>query len=229
MVSEADAFRASVLATLGELKRARNDNPPRCIQVPLRVGPALVLRPVNLETGPATDRDVALITAWRNRHRESFLTWFTATEEGTRRWLHDIGEAGDRILFMIEADGTAFGHVGVRDFDFLARTCEIDAVARGRDDLWPGAMTLAVRGLLTWLFEQLHCVGAFVRVFADNESACALYERCGFTVVQTVPIEAVTEGRVVRWVEQAEPANGRSDRRLAYMAVSAPPDVDDRA
>lgn len=222
MSDQAEAFRESVIAALRQLKAGPNSE-PGFLRTPIEGGGVLVLRPLLGGASGVTGRDIDLITAWRHRHRESFLTWFTPTAEGTRRWLQDIHDADDRLIFMAEADGVPFGHIGVRSFDFHARTCEVDSVARGRDDVLPGGMTEALRLLLNWLFGPLHCAEAFVRVFADNPSAVALYERCGFRLVRTVPLEAVTEGAIVRWVEQPEGVEVQDRRRLAYMKAGAPP------
>jgi RimJ/RimL family protein N-acetyltransferase len=222
MDSNAGAFRESVLARLSRMKAGPYGGPTALIRVPLDDSRALVLRPVAPGPGADADRDIELITAWRNRHRESFLTWFTATSEGTRLWLEAMRQTEDRILFMIEADGIAFGHLGVCHFDVAARSCEVDSVARGLDDVLPGGMTLALKALLNWVFGELNCAETFVRVFADNTGAVALYERCGFRLIRTVPLEPVTENAVVRWVEQVDTKRAESGRRLAYMVAASP-------
>jgi RimJ/RimL family protein N-acetyltransferase len=176
----------------------------------------ITLRPVRL---PICESDVQLITKWRNEHRQSFFTWFTATEDRTRKWLYEkIIPTEDRILFMIEAQARVFGHIGLTNFDFSAKSCEIDNVLRGRGNMARGGMTLALRGILVWL-RTLHMDSAHLRVFSDNMPAINLYNRCGFVIVKDVPMIRIDDTTSIRWVEAQGSVEDRNARHATHMVV----------
>lgn len=177
------------------------------------IGSRLRLRPIKK---PMSSLDVELIAAWRNEHRESFFTWFTATAEGTSKWLGEVISSRDRILFMTEVDQTAFGHIGLRNFDYAGKSCEVDNVLRGRSGVMPGGMTYALRGLLVWL-RSLQMNSTELRVFSDNAAALNLYCKCGFLCVKEMPLVRVDDGGSVSWVELLGGSEGRDVRYATLM------------
>lgn len=178
------------------------------------------LRPVDASVLDPNDPRLPLIMTWRRENRESFFTWVTVTEEGTRRWLAtQVLERPDRILFMAEFDGTSFGHLGLTNFDFEKRTCEIDNVLRGNKNVFPGGMRASLQALLQWTFATLECAGITLRVFADNARAIRLYESSGFRTTQIVPVNAVTAGDETRWIESPPDSGNPSQRHVAHMEM----------
>lgn len=178
------------------------------------------LRPVPFQLEGIASKDAKLITEWRNRYRGNFLTWFTATEERTKKWLKEqVIDKDDRILFMIQTlDGISFGHMGLTNFDFRNEICEYDNIIKGIDVRLPGIMTFAGRALLSWAFSELGVKRVFVRVFSDNISAVKVYERCGFCPIKKVPLKRIKEGDCIYWVETEE-SSTVVERYLSYMAL----------
>jgi RimJ/RimL family protein N-acetyltransferase len=179
------------------------------------------LRPVPFQLEGVASEDAKLITDWRNQYREIFLTWFTATEERTRKWLTEqVIAKNDRILFMIQnLDGMPFGHMGLANFDFRNKICEYDNIVKGMGVGLPMIMTFAGRALLGWAFSELGVKRVFVRVFSDNTPAVKLYERCGFRPVKKVPLKRIREGDCIYWIETEEPSTV-VERYLSYMVLA---------
>lgn len=159
------------------------------------------LRPISKASLETDSQDVKFITEWRNKHREFFFTWFTATQERTKRWLEaQVIGWDDRALFMVEYEGVAFGHIGVTNFDFDAKSCEVDNVLRGNDSTLPGGMTLALQSLIAWIFDTLGLRFVTLDVFADNVKAISLYGRCGFHTYAKVPLRREDHESGVNWI-----------------------------
>jgi dTDP-4-dehydrorhamnose 3,5-epimerase len=168
----------------------------------------------------ASPQNIKLLTEWRNNSWESFFSWFTATNEGTRKWLEEhVIARDDRLLLMIEANGIPLGHIGL--CNITMQSCEIDSMLRGRLDILPGVMTLALRIVLDWAQKVLGVSTFYLRVFADNHRAIALYQRCDFETVKMVPVQLVDEGDIKRWVEVQGSAEKTGERHIAYMRLQS--------
>jgi hypothetical protein len=76
--------------------------------------------------------------------------------ETIRRWLQqEILPSDDRVLFWIKgADGRPVGHVGLRAFDFAARTVVVGDLA-GEDAMVDPLIGAAMEALARWAKEQL--------------------------------------------------------------------------
>jgi RimJ/RimL family protein N-acetyltransferase len=170
------------------------------VGAPLRA----VLRPIATVPGALDPQDVRLLTVWRNRHVQRFLTEFVATDERTAAWLTGTIHAnGSKLLFMLDApDGTRLGHLGIGFIDWRRGYGEADAIVSGGASP-PGLMKLALRTLLCWAREQLGLAHLAVRVRSDNP-ALEFYCRVGFVEMLRVPLlaEHVADGIV--WCEAPE-------------------------
>ncbi|MDQ6884300.1 MAG: GNAT family N-acetyltransferase [Candidatus Dormibacteraeota bacterium] len=207
-------------AIIARYKRDYRVDPQGCSLWIVVAGERIRLRPIQSADADIAERDVELITAWRNQHRGSFLTDFEATPARTRSWLTDVaGPDLSRILFMLEPErGTPFGHVGLCAIDPARRYGELDNIVRG-DGGPKGAMRLATDALLHWSRETLLLRHLAVRVMADNP-ALAFYLGIGFRAVRDVPLQLRTEDRgVQRWTEVAD--GGPSGRALRYLELAA--------
>lgn len=178
------------------------------------------LRAVSHVNNDLLEKDILLLAKWRNAHRESFMTWFIATPEGTRDWvMRELAIGKPRILFIVESGGgQAMGHMGLCSFDFVARSAEADNILRGEGEV-PGGMTSALRGLCSWAFDTLDMRRVYLRVFADNVPAVALYQRCGFKEFKRTPVRRVLDGEVTRWVEAREGGEEPQQRYLSWMEL----------
>lgn len=153
------------------------DLPPADTKCP--TGDQIFLRTVSMNM-PGIDQFIAQATAWRNAQSGGFFSEFVATEERTRLWLQTAIENNPtRILFLIENhQGLALGHLSLR-YDSTEETFEVEHILRG-EQVGKGCMTTALSALCAWTFRVFPVTYIFLRSFADNSRALALYKRCGF-------------------------------------------------
>jgi len=174
-----------------------------------------VLRPVATDMAFLNSTDVLMLTEWRNRFPDAFLTQFRANESRTRRWLTEVvGPDDTRILFMVEdAHLRTIGYMGLASIDWTVGSAEADAVVRGAAAP-PGTMTKALLTLLAWGRAQLSLSSFAVRVRSDN-TAVEFYRKLGFHEVKRVPLRKVQESDMIRWVE--DPALPLTEPSLVHM------------
>ena len=131
----------------------------------------------------------------------------------------------DRILFFVsdlsKIPSQHLGHVGLFRFNWEERSCEIDNIVRGRDDLLPGVMTPAVRALDHWAFQELGVRTLYLRVLADNERAIRLYERCGYQPIKRIPLIKQVGIDRVDWIEAPETTEP-AERYFLQMKLEGP-------
>ena len=210
-------FQEKVITTLRAMKFEPAKRPDELAIPVYQQGNVVVrLHPIHANFTP---EEVQLLVEWRNQNSEAFLTWITATEEGTKKWLTErILSRDDRILFFVETlDGVPFGHIGLTNFDFSLKACEIDNVIRGKAELNKGGMTFAFQTLMNWVFFFLDANSAYLRVFSNNERALRFYIRNGFRMVRQVPLRRVEEGNMIRWVESEEDNGSVFEKYVVYL------------
>jgi RimJ/RimL family protein N-acetyltransferase len=179
-----------------------------------------LLRPIATVPGALDAEDVRLLTEWRNRHVERFLSEFVATDARTAAWLAGTIHAnGNKMLFMLESpDGTRLGHLGIGFIDWRGGYGEADAIVSGGASP-PGLMKLALRTLLRWAREQLGLAHLAVRVRSDNP-AVAFYRRVGFVEYRRTPLVAERVGEGTVWHEM--PQHVESPVSLVHMRYRGP-------
>ncbi len=179
-----------------------------------------IIRPVATEKQKINPRDVALLSAWRNRFVKSFLTEFHAHDRRTTSWLIDnVGNDPGKILFMIDTlEKKTIGHIGLGFINWQTGYVEADAIVRG-GNARKGLMKDALQLLLQWAKTTLGLDDTWVRVRSDNP-AVLFYEKVGFVEKKRVPImEKKNDGNSV-WTE--DPHADRQGPALVYMKYTHP-------
>lgn len=167
------------------------------------------------------------LAKWRQAAANNFPTQFPVTLEGTRNWLtSQVLGVADRILFWVRSDydGMRLGHAGLAHLDAQASSIDVDNVVRGVPRLAPGLMEASVRTLMHWTTDHLGLEEMKLRVFADNERAVRLYERCDFSVLREIPLVKLEAPDLVKWVERSSHPDLKAERCFLEMhrSVGAP-------
>lgn len=181
--------------------KATAGTPGPAVVIPVGSPPKAFLRPVATKKKLLNAEDVRVLTEWRNRFVQAFLTEFQATEIRTAQWLTEVvGPKEDKILFMVDdLNGRTFGYMGLDYIDWGKGFGEADAVVRGAEAP-PGIMKRALQTLLAWARGQLGLHELAVRVRSDN-TALEFYRKVGYREVRRIPLRRVEESGTVRWVE----------------------------
>lgn len=176
-----------------------------------------LLRPISTVKNQINEDDVELLTTWRNKHVNSFLTEFTATNIQTQNWLETAVHSNPgKMLWMVETlDGTKVGHVGLGFINWEAGYGEADAIVSGGESP-PGLMKESLITLLSWSKETLGLRDIAVRVRSDN-SALTFYRKVGFNELKRVPIVARNSAPGTDWHE--DPQAVGSTVHLVYMSI----------
>jgi RimJ/RimL family protein N-acetyltransferase len=185
-----------------------------CLSIPIGVPVEAVLRPVATVAGELNDNDVRVLTEWRNRFVQSFLTEFEATQSRTAEWLTNVvGPDPTRILFMLDdMHGQTLGYLGLAFIDWEQRTGEADSIVRGANAV-PGLMTKALLTLIRWAHEHLGLTTLTVRVRSDN-SALHFYSKIA-AETRRVPLRRVEEPGMTSWIEDTSLVG--SSTELVYL------------
>ena len=174
-------------------------------QLGIQVGdsPMAWLRPVATRRELQSERDVRLLTEWRNKFVTAFLNEFQATESQTSDWLaNSVSPDDSRILFMVDdTENRTFGYMGIGYINWDAGYGEADAIVRG-GPAPPGVMTTALRTLLNWGRGQLGLDTIGVRVRSDNP-ALSFYRKFGFVEEKRVPLSSRIEPDKTVWYEDS--------------------------
>ena len=145
------------------------------------------------------DSTVALLTDWRNAHRERFLSQFEATPRRTRAWLADVVlQRPGQLLFLVYGDSRLVGHYGFKD---LRPDCVfLDNAMRGARGGPPDLFVRAGRALIDWLFGVAGVRRIEANVMADNVPAIMLNRSLGFEGWSKYPLRRTRQGDTVQWV-----------------------------
>lgn len=155
-----------------------------------------------------------LFMRWRASASGIGFDIFLVTFEGTKKWLREqVIDKPDRLLFILETiDGIPFGHMGFY-------RGEADNFIRGKD-LVKGGMTLALKAMLQWAFNVAGIKELYLRVFADNQKAIKLYERCGFKVIDRIPLKKEVRDNTIKWEEMKKMDKTPIDRYFNLMYLT---------
>jgi hypothetical protein len=176
-----------------------------------------LLRPVATRRPFINSADVTVLTEWRNRFVQSFLTEFEATPSQTEKWLADVvGPDEGKIMFMVDDPaGRTFGYAGLGFIDWERSYGEADNIVRGGEAA-RGTMKIVLKTLLEWASGQLGLKHIGVRVLSDNP-ALEFYKQVGFEEIRRVGLRRTVEPSKVSWVEDS--ALREASRYLVHMVL----------
>ncbi len=125
------------------------------------------------------DKKIELISQWRQQNIEMFLSQFSVTFNGTKRYLNETSIQNiDRILFLIyNSENEFIGHSGIIIKDEVV---ELDNVMRGIKRGHPLLMQKAEISILKWCFPHLRLSSSILHVLSYNFAAIRLYENIGY-------------------------------------------------
>ncbi|MBK1621328.1 hypothetical protein CKO42_23515 [Lamprobacter modestohalophilus] len=183
------------------------------------------LYPIDCRAENIDPEILVMLTEARNSNRDSFLTFFTATPERTKKWLSEqVAADSTRILFAIKEiqSNELYGYMGLAYGNSDGSRIEGDAIVRHVNKTEPGLMRLAFLRLVDWAKVSLGIEQIWLRVLSDNP-AVGFYQRCGFIPVSEVPLHEVkgSSGEIEALTESPDADNSSvSSRTLTYMRYS---------
>jgi hypothetical protein len=131
---------------------------------------------------------IEMLTSWRNRYRQFFLTQFEATVPRTLQWLeHTVLADPTRLMFLIHDLGDEpVGHVGVMRLD--EPIVELDNMIRGRSGGDGQLIYWAEVTLLRWLFQVRKVSGVCLHVLSNNWIPISIHSEIGFRMTEASPL-----------------------------------------
>lgn len=136
------------------------------------------LRPLELD-------DAELLRSWRFAEENySYFYEFTPVSKcQNEAWLQNTLKKTSELNFIIteKAHNEDIGMISLIDIDMRSQKCEMGRVLIGESKFkGQGLGSDAIRTLLNYAFNHLNMHKVYCEVFADNEIALKLYEKCGF-------------------------------------------------
>ena len=177
-------------------------------------GKLIILKAVD-----STNENVKIITKWRRKNWQHFLTKFNVTEQGTRKWIDDIINDSGRILFFIIYNNTKIGHVGIHKYNKKNNSADIDSVLKAARISQKGLMDEVFKTMFKWMFESLGLSKIQLRVFSDNFKAINLYERVGMLTINSIPIKRKITSDGWEWGKTNLTKENFSERYLNIMEI----------
>ena len=97
-------------------------------------------------------------------------------------WLNSSATDPEVHVFSMKLkDGTNIGNIEIRDLDLRCASCELGLMIGDRSQRGRGYGSEAVKALCSFCFNQLRLNRVKVRVLQYNDSAFAMFHKCGFT------------------------------------------------
>lgn len=188
-------------------------------------GTSYALHPICCQMDGTSPAVLEMLTVARNSNSNSFLTYFTATPERTRKWLtSEVGMDSSRILFVLRETRTnsLYGFMGLAYGDKDGQRIEGDAIVRYANNHEPGLMQRAFLTLVTWVTQSLGVKEVWVRVLSDNP-AVAFYQRCSFVALWQTDLFELRNSRGELEALTESDDSGKlalATRTLTYMRYS---------
>lgn len=145
---------------------------------------SLVMKGVRIILREITESDLDLVMEWRNRPEvmNCFFSRTMLTAEGQRKWFasYQVDDT-DVMLMIVTHDGIPIGTMALYHIDNANRKAEFGRVLLADERFsGKGFAYEALELILAYAFKRLMLNRLYLEVFANNESAIRLYEKCGF-------------------------------------------------
>ena len=202
-----------------ELKK-RKKNPDK---YPISIdfhGKTISLRPIT-----NSKYNVKVLSKWRKQNWYGFLTKFRVTEQGTKRWINNIIEDPERILFLIILGNKKIGHIGIHKYDKKNKTADIDSVLRAVKGGHHGFMEAVLKAMFEWMFNELKLSKVRLVVFSDNYKAINLYERSGMLTVNSLPLRRIVNSDGWKWEKTKLQKDEFAERYQNIMEITNPKSI----
>ena len=178
-------------------------------------GKIVLLRPID-----KTDNTASLLLEWRNKEWNWFNTKFIGTLERTKKWIIDIENTPNKILFFVICDGEKIGHFGIHLYNSDENSIVICNVLKGVKNSSPNLMEHALKKLFRWIFLELKISTIYLNVCSDNWKAIRLYEKCGMQTIGTTPLKRIITNDGWEWVKtKLESENSYPERYRNKMKI----------
>ena len=147
-----------------------------------------------------SDETVKLITEWRKKYANNFLTKFPVTEERTKKWIQDQTiKNPDRIQFLIIYNEKIIGQYGISQYKEDENSVEPDYAIKGVRIKSPLMMEKIEKALMKWMFEDLNLSLLRMRLFSDNAKSLNWHEKCGMITVDVLPLKRIFTDDGWKW------------------------------
>lgn len=135
---------------------------------------------MELKLVPLRRRYLEFVREVRNDPRvsEYLFTDVYISKEGQERWYRKQTRDKKSLVFVALADGP-IGYCQVKNIDHANYSCEL-GFCLAPEHQGKGYGARLVKELINYVTEKLNMHRLYVEVFADNQRAISLYERCGF-------------------------------------------------
>lgn len=100
------------------------------------------------------------------------------SKEDQEKWYRKQQRDKKNLMFIAFADAPV-GYCQVKNIDYVNRSCELGFYIAPEYQN-KGYGTILVKELIKYVTEKLNPHRLYLELFADNEKAIRLYEKCGF-------------------------------------------------
>lgn len=181
------------------------------------------LRPIPAELKGIAQYDAELISKWRNKYRENFLTWQTYTPEGVKQWLQEqISKREDTIIFMVQKSllTPPIGQISLTNFNFKEKACDINQF-KGENNCMI-LYQFAGPNLISWAYSHLKINKVWARILSSNSHTLMWARKVGFQFIKKVPLRKIESNNKITWVEEDEFPDSNAQLYLYYLEISSP-------
>ena len=145
---------------------------------------------------------ITLLTKWRKQYRNNFGSDFTIDENKTKKWIREqVLSKIDKIVFLIYVDNQKIGIISTSEYDEDTNSAILDTMMKDPKFELPGLMTTIEKVYLKWMFDGLKLEKIRGVLFSDNLKMMKIHTKCGWKLLEVVPIEQTKTKDGIKWVK----------------------------